>query len=205
MSNWTERVLRMASGVIRVAHKWDGSWLLSLLVIAAVTSHPLQAQNASPETQHDVVPPSWITYDGHSGVGSESDDSWAAYIFPSLHGSGSADAITFSLLNFFLPSNRFRGPTRSFHWSVNSGKGEDIELVVSRRGKEAVVNISINALSMTKIRELDWVQFQHLQRAFQHWLCKHSGSWLFGDCQSRFTNLQDDLLKIWRKDRKSVV
>jgi hypothetical protein len=147
--------------------------------------------------QYDVVPPVWITPDGdpdHS-VRSNAGDRIVAFVFPSLSDSDPAEELEFDLPKFFLPSNRFR-KEGGFDWSV--GPGTDVRIVVTRNEKQAKATINIDPQSMAHIRRLDWGQFQHLQEAFRNWLCKQSNCWLFGGCESRFTNLHDDLIKAWK-------
>jgi hypothetical protein len=161
-----------------------------LALIVGLCGLLMKANADNRTTQYAVVPSSWITHD-------TSEDGKTAYVFPSLYGSYQAKDLEFTLPNFFRANNRFRTPDTPFRWS--SWSGEDVVLTVSRIGAQSDVGISAKASSISAIRRLGWEQFQHLQKAFRHWLCRRSVSWFFDDCESKFTNLQGNLTKIWRE------
>jgi hypothetical protein len=126
----------------------------------------------------------------------------SAYVFPSLNPDGFAsDPDTYTEPVFFADGNHFRGK-EEFSWQPEGGALIEFEVVrlPSPRGKS--VSITLAPGSETSIRRLTWLQFDHLQISFNHWLCRKSTFWFWESCESRFPpspKFADNISRFWKK------
>jgi len=161
-----------------------------LILIGNISPQCLHAQDVVQPPRYDVVPPSWIAHSAQPD-----QDRSAAYVFPSVVGSFSVPRVDFSLPDFFRTENRFHAG-KPFSWKAD--RAGSVTITVTRSRREARVDIGVSEDSMAVIRRFDWEHFQELQEKFRGWLCRHSRSWLFGDCESQFQHLDQDLTTIWK-------
>ena len=174
----------------------------ALAGIAALTPPALSAAPTGGSKQYDVIPTSWITYDGDRdhAVNRAAKAESTAFVFPSLASGGLTDAMPTAIFpNFFKPDNPF--DEKVFGWSEFPDSKQSIQLKILRAKNAARIDIDIDSQSMSQIRQLTWKEFRQLQKAFRHWLFKKSDCGFFVDCESSFGDgFRDSLISLWKNN-----